>query len=88
MRKTAVFGYSSLSDRVVQYPVEVVLFKQKPKTESWVEQIFARKPIRPGYWKFTWEPGHGSDVRVYEEVSFDPSREVFVEKQRIVKLHP
>jgi hypothetical protein len=78
---TSVFGYSQRSDRAVQYPVEVLGGSEKPRSELWVEQIFARKPIRPGYWNFTWEPGHGSSEIIHEEVSFDQTREMFVDRR-------
>lgn len=80
---TRVFGYQKQSDRVVSYLVEVQNGRGQPKTEKWVGQIFARKPISPGRWDFTWEPGHGTDSTIREQVSFDRVRQLFVDQQTI-----
>jgi len=81
--ETGVFGYQKQSDRVVPYLVEVQDGSGRPKVEQWVSQIFARKPISPGHWDFTWEPGHGADSTIHEQVSFDKVRQLFLEKQKI-----
>lgn len=80
---SSVWGYSRRSDAVVHYPVEVIQGKFSPVVQGWVTQVFATPPIRPGYWKFTWEPGHGSWVWVDEEVHFDPDGQRFTEKRTI-----
>ena len=80
---TSVFGYSRQFDRAVQYGVEIVHNSQESKIQVWVGQIFAAKPVRPGYWDFTWNPGHGADVKIHEQVSFDRARQLFVDKQEI-----
>ena len=77
---TTVFGYSPKSDRAVQYGVETLNESGKPEVIPWVEQVFGEKPIGPGHWDFNWEPGHGADGAVHEEVSFDPAKQVFVRK--------
>lgn len=77
---TSVLGYSPKSDRAVQYGVERPTESGKPEVVPWVEQVFGAKPIRPGYWDFTWEPGHGAEGSVHERVSFDRKKQVFVEK--------
>jgi hypothetical protein len=81
--ETGVFGYQKQSDQVVPYLVEVQDGSGQSKTRQWVSQIFARKPIRPGLWDFTWEPGHGADSTIREQVSFDNLRQLFVEEQKI-----
>jgi hypothetical protein len=81
---TGVFGYEPKFDRVVQYPVEI-LGSKKPVTVLWTEEVFAREPVRPGYWKFTWEPGHGDPATHQEEVSFDRRRLLFRQKTRVSK---
>ena len=80
---TSVFGYNLRSERVVQYPIEIVAGNEKPRTVVWVWQIFSRKPIRPGYWDFTWGPGHGAEELIHEQVSFDRERQLFLDKQEI-----
>jgi hypothetical protein len=77
---TTVVGYSRRSDLVVQYGVETIIGSGKPTVVPWVEQVFGAKPIRPGHWDFTWQPGHGVDGGIHERVSFDTSRQVFVRK--------
>lgn len=84
--ETGVFGYDQSSDRVLQYPIEVRSGNDALdalETELWVDQIFAEKPNRPGHWSFTWRPRHGSDDTIHEEVSFDPTRHVFVDNREI-----
>lgn len=76
---TGVFGYEPKSDRVVQFAIEIQSSK-KPLITLWTEQIFAREPVRPGYWNFTWEPGHGDPNTYSEEVSFDRRRLLFTQK--------
>lgn len=83
--ETAVFGYDPATDRVVNYPIEIQTAGERPKRQVWIEQVFSVKPLRPGYWKFTWKPSHGTDHSIHEDVSFDPVRKVFVDKQRITQ---
>ena len=80
---TSVFGYSPGSDRVQQYQVEVHEGGKPPQLSSWVPHAFGENPHRPGVWDFTWEPGHGSDCTIHEQVSFDPERRVFVDLMKI-----
>jgi hypothetical protein len=77
---TSVLGYSPGSDRAVQYRVETTTESGKPEVTLWVEQVFGAKPIRPGHWDFNWQPGHGADGVVHEQVSFDQAKQVFVRK--------
>ena len=77
----SVQGYSAKSDTAMQYPIEVIQDKFNPVVRTWATQVFDTKSSRPGYWKFTWEPGHGSDKWIDEEVRFDRARQVFVEKE-------
>jgi hypothetical protein len=85
--ETGVFGYQEQSDRVVPYLVEVQDGSGQPKAEQWVSQIFAREPISPGHWDFIWEPGHGSDVKIHEQVLFDKVRQMFLD-QRTITPYP
>jgi hypothetical protein len=79
----SVVGYGPRSERAVQYAVEIIKGEDKAKTELWAEQIFEKRPIRPGQWDFTWEPGHGFDGWIHEHVSFDRGRQLFVDKQKV-----
>jgi len=78
---TSVLGYQRTSDRVVEYPVETRDRTHKGGAiRFWIQQVFAVQPIRPGYWQFTWSPGHGVDDIIDAKVSFDQSRQVFVDE--------
>jgi hypothetical protein len=77
----SVLGYNSRSDTAVQYPVESTQNKFNPVVKPWALQVFEMKPSRAGYWKFTWEAGHGDWEWIDEEVRFDPARQLFVEKR-------
>jgi hypothetical protein len=76
----SVFGYSPKSDRAVQYPIELTEGKFRPVIQLSETRVFETKPISPGYWKFTWEAGHGSWAWIDVTVGFDPARQLFVEK--------
>ena len=76
----SVVGYSFRSDRAVQYAVERTQNRFDPVVQLWAVQVFDRKPERAGYWKFTWEVGHGEWEWIDEEVHFDAARQLFVEK--------
>ena len=75
-----MLGYSSRSDTAVQYAVERTENQFNPVVQLWSVEVFDRKPLRAGYWKFTWEAGHGESEWIDEEVHFDAARQLFVEK--------
>jgi hypothetical protein len=72
---TSLLGYQPKTDTVVQYRFDSGGF--------WVLQVFARASMRPGYWKFTWRPAHGSDDIVDVDLSFDKQRQIFVDKTTV-----
>ena len=76
----SVMGYSSRSDTAIQYQVESTRNAFNPVVKNWAVQVFGTKPSRAGYWKFTWEAGHGDFEWIDEEVRFDADRQLFVEK--------
>jgi hypothetical protein len=80
---TTVLGYSSRTDAAVQFRVEVSAPGEKTETVSWVPHLFQEAPARPGYWNFTWEPGHGADCEIHEEVVIDQNRQLFVDHRTI-----
>jgi hypothetical protein len=77
---TSAFGYDARSDRAVQYSVEVTTENVKPEVVTWIEEVFGAKPVRPGYWDFRWDPGHGADGPIHERVHFDASKRVFIKE--------
>lgn len=79
----SVWGYSVRSDMAVHYPVEVLQGKFSPVVQYWIPQVFSTEPSGAAHWKFTWEPAHGADAWVDEDVRFDARRQLFVEKKRI-----
>ena len=78
---TSVLGYQRTSDRVVQYPIATRDRNGKVGAfRLWAQQVFAVQPIRPGYWQFTWGPGHGVDDVIDAKISFDRARQVFIDE--------
>ena len=76
----SVIGYSPRSDTAVQYAVERTPNRFRPVVHLWAVQVFHEEPLRAGYWKFTWEAGHGAMGLTDEELHFDAARQLFVEK--------
>ena len=75
---TGIFGYTPYTDRVKQFQVETREGQHRPYLSMWVPYVFGREPIRPGYWNFTWEAGHGEGFVNHEEIAFDSTRQLFV----------
>jgi hypothetical protein len=78
---TALIGYSTRQDKVIQYPVELRIQKAKGKPDAetlkWADYLFAEKPIRPGYFKYEIDyRGRGGTLDKYE-VKYDPAQELF-----------
>ena len=82
-----MLGYSSRSDRAVQYPIEVHDVNGT-SVELWVMQVFSTRPIVPGRWEFRWNIGHGLDETYAEDVSFDLPRQLFVERRTTFRPEP
>jgi hypothetical protein len=76
----SVLGYNARSDRATQYKVEITQDKFSPVVKDSAVGVFDKDPARPGYWKFTWEPGHGAFEWIDEEVRFDLTRQLFTER--------
>jgi hypothetical protein len=76
----SVLGYSAGSDVAVQYALELTQNRFDPVIQFWTNQVFDRKPVRAGYWNFTWEAGHGEWEWIDEDVRFDATRQLFVQK--------
>ena len=52
---TTLIGYSEARDKVIQFPIRLdVMEGQKRSTDVslWADYLFARKPIKRGYWKY------------------------------------
>ncbi|HWC99984.1 MAG TPA: hypothetical protein VG456_24660 [Candidatus Sulfopaludibacter sp.] len=82
---TTVLGYSRNTDTAKQFRVEVVEPGAKTELLTWIPHLFSEKPFQPGHWNITWDPGHGCDCTIHEEVTFDVSRRLFVAKR---ESHP
>jgi hypothetical protein len=80
---TTVLGYSRTTDTAKQFPVEVVEPGENTELLTWIPHLFSEKPSQPGRWNVTWDPGHGCDCTIHEEVSFDVGRQVFVERRKV-----
>jgi hypothetical protein len=81
---TSVLGYSRVYDRAVQYQVELRGSNDTLSFDTWVATTFGKEPVRPGHWDFTWDPGHGANQKIHEQVSFDPVGQLFVDQQEIM----
>jgi hypothetical protein len=80
----SLYGYRPAKDRVVRYEIEVIE-RGKKNTTSSASVIFSSRAVRPGYWSFEWDPGHGSDVTYREIVRFDPKRQIFMNTHIAIK---
>lgn len=52
---TSLIGYSEKTDRVVQYPLLLqppAGTNQAVQTMYWIDYLFSKKPVRPGYWNY------------------------------------
>ena len=52
---TTLIGYSEDRDRVIQYPLELVVNengKRTVTTNLWPDYLMSQKPVKPGYWKY------------------------------------
>jgi hypothetical protein len=76
----AVLGYQRQTDRVVWYRIQ-----NRDGVSDSMEQVFAYKPVSPGHWDFNWEPRHGSDEVIHEEVTFDRKQQMFAEKRTVTQ---
>jgi hypothetical protein len=85
---SSVFGYSIEEDRVVQYRVNVYTNGHGPKQHSWIQQVFAVKPVARDHWDFTWQPGHGTETNIHDNVVFDKKMKMFIENETISKMSP
>ena len=74
---TTLVGYSIKQDRVIHYEVD---FPEGPR--KWIDYLFAQKPQKPGYWKYSIDySGRCGDVdrSCVErfEIRYDPGTERF-----------
>lgn len=67
---TTLIGYSEAKDKVIQYPASIeVVQGDKRMTEvmNWVDYLFSKKPVSPGYWKYEIDyRGRGGSLDKYE----------------------
>jgi hypothetical protein len=90
--QTTLIGYSPKRDRVIQYEVELRISERTAgegrgavnagkatiEMDTWVDYLFAEKPVRPGSWSYKIDcRGRGGDLEWYR-VHYVPSREKFV----------
>jgi hypothetical protein len=77
---TTLIGYSGAQDKVIQYPTEIEFVngaKRTTQTLYWVDYLFSRKPLRPGFWKYEIDyRGRAGTLDRYE-VRYNARRERF-----------
>lgn len=79
--ETALFGYSEKYDRVIQYPVSLVVTdgagKKTAQSLTWADYLFAKGPAAPGRWRYEIDyRGRGGSLDKYE-IRYNPSLERF-----------
>jgi hypothetical protein len=81
---TTLIGYSISQDRIIQYEVDSCALGEDGKTRApaatWVDYLFAKAPLRPGYWKYTIDyRGRTDDGNGLErfEIRYDAKHERF-----------
>ncbi|HEX8846538.1 MAG TPA: hypothetical protein VF791_17960 [Pyrinomonadaceae bacterium] len=68
--QTALIGYSERQDKVVQYPIRLVVEVKGGRSvevSHWADYLFSGKPKSPGYWKYEVDySGRGGLLNKYE----------------------
>ncbi len=78
---TALLGYSVKQDRVIWYELDMEGPRGRRMFWRWVDYLFAKEPIKPGYWKYSIDysgrcVGAGSCIERFE-IRYDPEHEIF-----------
>ncbi|MEP6789152.1 MAG: hypothetical protein ABJB40_12015, partial [Acidobacteriota bacterium] len=73
---TTLIGYSESKDRVIQYPITVHA-PEGTTSEYWLDYLFSKKPIRPGYWRYEIDYRGRDGTLDKFTVRYDKSRETF-----------
>ena len=80
---TTLIGYSEAQDKAIQYSIHLNVTGDKYRTGgnvNWVDYLFSKKPVRPGYWKYAIDyRGRGGSLDQYE-IQYNPKTESFTGK--------
>jgi len=78
--QTTLIGYSDKQDKVIQYPIQLVINEQGqrvPTTLLWADYLLSNKPQRPGHWKYEVDyRGRGGSLDKWE-VRYNQTKEQF-----------
>lgn len=78
--QTTLVGYSESQDKVVQYPIRLIVVegnKRRIAISHWIDYLFSNPALRPGYWKYEIDyRGRGGTLDRYE-IRYDKRRERF-----------
>lgn len=78
--QTTLIGYSEKQDRVIQYPASLEVIegpKHSTRVSPWVDYLFSKKPLRPGYWRYEIDyRGRAGSLDKWE-VRYNSAREQF-----------
>jgi len=78
--QTALIGYSDKQDKVIQYPVQLVINEQGKRATTtwlWADYLLVNKPQRPGYWKYEVDyRGRGGSLDKWD-VHYNQTKEQF-----------
>jgi hypothetical protein len=78
--QTTLIGYSEFQDKVVQYPIRLIVVEGKKRRiaiSNWIDYQFSKPALRPGYWKYEIDyRGRGGTLDKYE-IHYNKRRERF-----------
>lgn len=78
--QTALFGYSTQQDRVIQYPILLSVRNDRGSSRElshWIDYLFSKQPIAPRRWKYAIDyRGRGGTLDQYD-VRYNPQLERF-----------
>lgn len=78
--QTSLIGYSESQDKVVQYPIRLIVVegdKRRIAISRWIDYQFSKPALKPGYWKYEVDyRGRGGTLDRYE-IRYNKRRERF-----------
>ena len=78
--QTTLIGYSERQDRVIQYPVRLIVKekgKRSVKLRLWIDYLFSGRPKSAGYWKYEIDYRGRGGLIVKYEIRYDRRAERF-----------
>ena len=85
--QTALIGYSEKQDRVITYQIDLDVVegtKRSKSSSGWADYLFSKKPLRPGYWKYSIDYRGRAGTLDKWEVKYNRAKERFEGKLTIM----